>query len=459
MLKTDNCLAEGSIMKNLLLFSFPLILSNLLQAAFNVTDMIVVSHYKGSEALSAIGIGGLITYLIINGATGLSGGLTLLIGKLYGAKKEKEIRQSIGNFSLVFGILSVIISVLVMLGADVWLKALATPQEAFEEARRYVRIAMSGLPLVFVYNGVAAVSKGLGDGKLPLLIIAAAASMNAGWDMLLIAGLGLGAGFTAISNILSEGVAAVIGIAVLFKEQPLFRLQKEDFVFDSGMIKELAKLGAPLAVLNITATLSFMLLTYIVNQIGGDSAVFASGAHAIATKYNGMALLPARAVSLAIAAMVSQNLGSQKPERNRKTMFTGLCISLVLGLLITAVSFFFPDAVFHAFGTKEETIQMGRSYMKIMSFDYMIVPFAVSAYGLADGYGKTYATMTINMIASVGIRAPAAYLFGIVFSMGMPGIGFAIITASAVSAIASWGYLLIIKEKPLIARKCRHILQ
>jgi len=453
MLKTENCLAEGSIFKNLLNFSFPLILSNLLQAAFNVTDMIIVSVYKGPAGLSAIGIGGLITYLIMNGAAGLSGGLTLLIGRLYGAKQESEIKKSVGNAASVFAILSVIISATVMLAANVWLKALATPAEAFLEAKRYVLIAMSGLFFVFAYNGVAAVSKGLGDGKLPLLIIATAAAINAGLDMLLIAGLKLGAGFAAVSNIAAEGTAAVLGIAILYKKQPLLRLHKEDFILNKGLIKDLTKLGAPLAVLNITATLSFMLLTYIVNKIGGDSAVYASGAHAIATKYNGIALLPARAVSLAIAAMVAQNLGAKKPGRNRKTMLIGLCISFAIGVVITTASFFFPDAVFKVFCAGEETAALGRIYMKIMSLDYLIVPFAVSAYGLADGFGKTYATMTINIITSIGIRAPAAYLFGIVLRMGMPGIGLSVIAASVVSVLLSWLYILRIKEKPLHMRK------
>lgn len=455
MLKTDNCLAEGSIFKNLLKFSFPLILSNLLQAAFNVTDMVIVSRYKGPAGLSAIGIGGLVTYLIINGAIGLSGGLTLLIGKLYGAKREGEIKRSIGNTAIVFAVLSVLVSVAVILLANVWLEALATPAEAFAEAKRYVLIAMSGLPFVFAYNGVAAISKGLGDGILPLLIIAAAAVINAGLDMLLIAGFRMSAGFAAVSNIAAEGAAAILGAVILYKKQPLFKLKKEDIKVDRGLIKDFFKLGAPLAILNITATLSFMLLTYIVNRIGGEGAVYASGAHAIATKYNGIALLPARAVSLAIAAMVAQNLGAKKPERNRKTMFTGLCISLAIGAVITAISFFFPDAVFGAFGTEKEIAGFGRTYMKIMSFDYLIVPFAVSAYGLADGYGKTYATMTVNIITSIGIRAPAAYLFGIVLHMGMAGIGLSIITASAVSLALSWLYLLVIREKPLRAPKKR----
>ncbi|MDD3946347.1 MAG: MATE family efflux transporter [Clostridia bacterium] len=449
MLKTEHYLAEGSILKNLLTFSFPLIISNLLQAAFNVTDMVIVSFYKGPAGLSAIGIGGLITYLIINGAAGLSGGLTLLIGKLYGAKKEEEIKKTIGSSAILFFILSIMISMAVIFAGGVWLRALATPVEAMTEARRYVTLSMTGLLFVFAYNGVAAVSKGLGDGKLPLLIIFTAAVLNAGLDFLLIAGCNLGAGFTAISNITAEAVAAAMGIIILIKKQPLFRLKKADFVPDRVLLKELTKLGAPLAILNVSATLSFMLLTYIVNRIGAEGAVYASGAHAIATKYNGIALLPARAVSLAIGAMVAQNLGANKPKRNKKTLFVGLAISLGIGIVISLFSFLFPEAVFHLFGAGGDTADFGKDYMRFMSFDYMIVPFAVSAYGLADGFGKTYATMTINIISSIAIRAPFAYAFGIVLGLGMKGIGLSIITASVSSVILSWLFLLFMKEKPL----------
>lgn len=453
MLKTDQYLAEGSVFTNLIKFSFPLILSNLLQAAFNVTDMVIVSFYRGPAGLSAIGIGGLITYLIINGAAGISGGVTLLIGRLYGAQKESEIKKTIGSTAVLFAAVSATVSVAVIFTSDIWLRALATPQEAMAEAKRYVTVSMAGLVSVFAYNGVAAVSKGLGDGKLPMLIILTAAALNAALDFLLIAGLGLGAGYAAVSNIIAESVAAALGIIILIKKQPLFRLKKSDFRPDKSLIKELARLGAPLGILNITATLSFMLLTYIVNRIGGEGAVFASGAHTIATKYNGIALLPARAVSLAIGAMVAQNLGANRSGRNRKTLFVGLGISLAIGVALSAFSLIFPETVFYLFGAGGETAEFGRDYIRVMSADYIIVPFAVCAYGLADGFGKTYATMTINIISSIGIRAPAAYLFGIVLGMGMKGIGLSVIAASAASVIMAWLFVLLSKDKPLLRQR------
>lgn len=452
MLKTDNNLAEGSVCKKLIAFSIPLILSNLLQAALNVTDMLIVSFYKGTASFSAIGIGGLITYLIINGAAGLCGGLTLLIGKLYGAKQDEDIKSTIANSIVLFGVLSVVISIGVIAVSDVWLRALATPQQAMAEANRYVTISMSGLVFVFIYNGVAAVSKGLGDGKLPLAIIFVAVIVNIGMDFLLIAGLKAGAGFTAVSNIAAEGVAAIMGILILIKKQPLVKLTKAHFRADKELLKQVIKLGTPLGLLNVTATLSFMLLTYIVNRIGGDAAIYTCSAHAIATKYNGIALLPSRAVSLAIGAMTAQNLGAKKPWRNKKTLFAGLAISLGIGVVLTLFSFFCPKTVFSLFGAESQTADFGIDYMKIMSLDYIIVPFAVSAYGLADGYGKTYITMTINIISSIIIRAPAAYLFGQVLGMGMRGIGLSIITASVCSVAMSWAYILCMKSKPLPLR-------
>lgn len=451
MLKTDNYLAEGSIFTNLLKFSFPLIISYLLQAALNVTDMAIVSIYKGSEGLSAIGIGGHITYLIINGAAGLSGGLTLLIGRLFGGKEERQIKKAIANTAILFAALSVVIGIAVICFSGLWLKALRTPDAAFGEAKRYVNISMAGLIFVFAYNGVAAVSKGLGDGKLPLFIIFAAAAINAALDMLFIPLLKMGAGFTAVSNILAQASAAAIGIIVLAKKQPLFKLNKPDYKTDLPLIKEIVKLGAPLGLLNVTATLSFMLLTYIVNRIGGEGAVYASCAHTIATKYNGIALLPARAVSLAIGATVTQNLGADKPERNKKTLYYGLAISLTIGVALTLFSFIFPKAVFALFGAEAAVAEFGGGYMRIMCFDYIIVPFAVSAYGLADGFGKTFVSMTINIISSIAVRAPAAYLLGIVLGLGMKGVGASIILASFASVVMAWAYILCMKEKPLSA--------
>jgi Na+-driven multidrug efflux pump len=147
------------------------------------------------------------------------------------------------------------------------------------------------------------------------------------------------------------------------------------------------KIGLPVAVLNFTATLSFILLAFIVN-VFAEAGVPEAHAQAIAARYNGFAVLPSRAMASAVAAIAAQNYGADKPERNKKTYLAGLFICLGLGLILWALTFFFPELVLKAFGGVGETVAAGKIYMKIMSFDYLLLPAGVIAYGLVEGAGK-----------------------------------------------------------------------
>lgn len=436
----SNDLTKGKPAKVLVSYSFPFILATFLQALFNITDIIVMGFYHGSAGSAGVGIGGQLTFLVTNGAIGLAAGATVVVGKYFGAGDTKRVKTAVINLFIVFVIMAAVLSVIVFFLGEPFALLMRTPGEAFAAAVDYVKISALGLVFVFIYNGVSAVIRGLGNSVVPLLTILFACIVNLGLDILFIGYLDMGGRGAAWATVISQALSAILAVVIYVKKRKI-KVRKIHLRLDAGIVKELFKVGVPLAVLNMTATISFMALTFTVNTLPA-AGVYQSAAHVIAARYNGFAVLPSRAMASAISAVTAQNIGAGMLERNKKTLFTGMSICLAVGAALFAVTFFFPDIIYKLFGAEAATAAEGRLYMKAISFDYVLLPLGVTAYGLVEGFQNTGVTMTVNIIGSLAVRAPAAFLLGKIWGLGLMGIGISIPLASLVSAVLVWIFIL-----------------
>ena len=426
-------LTKGSVGKQLIKFSIPFLLSNLLQAFYSVADMIIVGRLCGTHGITGVNIGSQINILVTGAAFGLAVGGTVLIAQYGGAKKFDEQKKTIGTLFTVYMILAVICTAVMLLLGDTLLRILNTPEVAFVEAENYYMICMSGLIFMFAYNVISAILRGMGDSKRPLYFVLIATIVNIIFDIILVGPFKMGAAGAAYATIGAQALSVVLSLIYLAKNHFFVGYKKSDFKIDGSKMKMLLKLGLPSSVQQVVVSFSFLTLTALVNSL--PNADIASACQGIGGKVNSFAILPALAMSSAVSSMAGQNIGAGEIERAKKTMFTGMGIAFAMSVFVFALVQIFPQTIISLFDTNSEVIAVGTEYMRYIALDYIFVPFVFCMNGLAIGAGYTNFALFNACFSSILIRVPFAYLIVNLTNLGFNGIGLATGLASAASII------------------------
>ncbi len=437
MNKFENNLSKGSVVKQLIVFSYPFLLSNLIQTLYGVVDMIIVGKYAGTASMSGVNIGGQISFVITNAVFGLCVGATVLIGQYLGAGKKDELRETIGTLFSSLALLAVVITVGSLIFDDPLLKLIRTPAESYSEAKSYFIVTMLGTIFIFGYNALSAIMRGMGDSKNPLIFVTIACVVNIGLDLLLVAVFKTGAMGAAIATIVSQAISMILCILYLARNNFIFDFKLSSFGFHNDRLKLLLKIGIPTSIQNIAINTSFLFLTALVNSIG----FVASAAVGAVGKLTGFAILPAIAMSSSVSAMSAQNLGAGEEKRASKTMKIGMLIAVAINTTIFILVRLFPEELLSIFNDDPDMIAQGVVYMSSLSYDYLTVPFIFCLNGLFIGSGHTTFSLINGIMSSLLIRIPAAYIFGMVLDMGIWGVGLGAPIASLISLVLCvWFY-------------------
>ncbi|MBR4940616.1 MAG: MATE family efflux transporter, partial [Clostridia bacterium] len=411
---------QGSVSKNLIRFSLPFLLSNIIQALYSVADMFIVSEFHGDEAISGVSLGSQVTMLVTNLVIGFTVGGTVLISQYFGAKKHKDVNEAIGTlFTMLIGASVILTAVFVALAKPL-LNLLQTPIESFDEAHSYLVICLCGTIFIFGYNAVSSILRGLGDSKSPFWFVLIACVANIGLDYLLIGAFGLSADGAALATIIAQGLSLVLSIIWLIKKGFSFDFKFKSFIPKKDKLLLIFKLGLPSSIQNTVSSISFMLMTALANNYGGVDASTAIG---VVGKFNTFAILPALAMSSSVASMAGQNIGAGCYDRAKKTMWIAIRISFCISALIFALVQIFPGFIIRIFTDTPNVIELGIDYMRAFAFDYLLVAFFFCFNGLIIASGNITFSLINGITCSIALRMPVSWLLGYVCNLGMFGIG------------------------------------
>lgn len=416
-------LTQGSVVKQLLRFAIPFMLSNLLQALYSVADMIIVGQFCGKVGITGVSIGSQINILVTGAAMGLSIGGTVMIAQYGGQKRYDEQRKTIGNVTTLYLILSVVVTAVMLTVGRGLLVVLNTPESAFTEAENYYNICMAGTVFMFLYNAISGVLRGMGDSKRPLYFVLIAAITNVVLDLLLVGKFGMRSAGAAWATIAAQALSVVISLIYLAKNNFFSGYSLNDFRLKADKLRSLVKIGLPSSVQSLVVSLSFLTLTALVNSL--PNADIASACQGIGGKVNSFAILPALAISSAISSMAGQNIGAGEFKRAKKTMYVGMVMAFIVSAIVFAVVNIFPEFVISLFDKEAEVIKVGVPYLRWISFDYLFVAVVFCINGLAIAAGSTYIALINAFFSSIFIRVPLAYLLVKQFDMGFNGVGIA----------------------------------
>lgn len=438
---------QGSILKKLCRFMLPVLGALILQAAYGAVDLLVVGRFGSTSGLSAVSTGSQVLNLVTFVVTQLAMGVTVLIARYIGEKREKEIGAVLGGAAVVFTILAGCLFVLLVLFARPISVLMQAPQEALALTASYVRICGCGILFIVAYNVLSAVFRGLGDSRSPLLFVLVACLVNVAGDLVLVAGLHLDAAGAALATVLAQAVSVGCALAILRRKKLPFTFRKSDVRLNEQCRRFLA-IGLPLALQEFLTQLSFLALCAFVNRLG----LAASSGYGVASKIVSFVMLVPSALMQSMASFVAQNIGAGDVKRAKKSMFTGIAVGVAFGIVMFALVLRKGDVLAGLFSTDAEVVRRGFEYLRGFAPETIVTAVLFSMVGYFNGSNRTLWVMIQGLIQTLLVRLPLAYYMSIQPNASLTKIGMSAPVATVVGIVLNIGCFLYLNRRDAAKR-------
>lgn len=425
-------LTKGSVLKNLIRFSLPYLLSCFLQTFYGLADLFITGQYNGAAAITAVSVGSQVTHMLTVIIVGLAMGATVTISHAAGAKDRKSIEKGIGNTVSLFIVFSAILTAVLLVSINGILQILSVPEESWAQAKSYLFICFIGVPFITAYNVISSIFRGLGDSKSPMYFVAAAGIANVILDYVLIGSFGMGAAGAALATVIAQAFSVCIALFAFRKMKMGIAIKKSDFRFSKQITQKILKVGIPVAVQDGFIQISFLVITVIANRRGVDVAA----AVGIVEKVISFLFLVPSAMLSTVSAIAAQNAGAGLHAQGKKALKYGTMIAVSAGLVFAIICQFCAEDVLRLFAKEEPiVILMGAQYLKSYVFDCVFagVHFCFSGYFCA--YQKSLVSFAHNLASILFVRIPGVCLATALFPDTLYPMGLAAPLGSLLSSV------------------------
>ena len=397
----------GSLWKNMLLFSIPLMLSQLLQVLFNMADVAVVGKFSSAEALGAVGSTTILVSLFTGFLIGMGSAVNVCVAQHLGAGDKARTSASIRTSFVICLATGVIIAALCLLSARFMLELLGTKDDLIDGAILYFRIYALGMPALGIFNFGNGVLSANGDTKRPLAYLMIAGILNVLFNLFFVIVCGMAEDGVALASIITQYVSAVLILIHMgrLKDDCAFRFKDLKNKQDKTEAKRVLGLGIPAGFQNAIFAIANLFIQSAVNSfdsvmVEGNSAA----ANADSIIYNVMA-----AFYTACSTFMGQNLGAGKHERVIKCYFIGITYSFIAGAILGGALYLFGRTFLSLFANEEAVIEAGLQRTRIMSFSYAVSAFMDCSIAACRGIGKSLAPTIIVIMGSCVFRVAWIY--------------------------------------------------
>lgn len=432
--KGNTDLTEGKVWKVIVRFAVPLLVGNLLQQFYNITDSIIVGQFLGKEALAAVSASFFIYYFIISLVIGVGSGTTIVISQLFGAKQYQKVQLAFSSFFIFMLVGGIILSIAGIIFAEPVFRLTNTPEEVIPQAVAYFRIYIGGTFLFVTFNSIISILRGVGESVRPMLFILITTVLNIAFDLLFILVFKWGIEGAARATVVSQGIGMCIALAYVNNTHPLLSIKKQDMLFDWKLFKESLKIGLPTSVQQCAIALGLIALLGIVNSFGTNTLT----AYGAAGKIDTIITQAILTLSGALAAFCGQNIGAGRLDRVKKGVQFTMYTNIALGLLTFAAVYLFGNEMMRIFTKDIDVVAIGKEYLLIIG-GFFIVHGALNVYnGALRGAGDTLFPMITSLVCLWLIRIPLAYYLS--SWLGRNGIWWAIGISITIGLIVTFVY-------------------
>ena len=432
--KGNTDLTEGKVWKVIVRFALPLLVGNLLQQFYNITDSIIVGQFLGKEALAAVSASFFIYYFIFSLVSGVGSGTPVVISQLFGAKQYQKVQLAFSSFFIFMLVGGIILSIAGIIFAEPVFRLTNTPEEVIPQAVAYFRIYIGGTFLFVTFNSIISILRGVGESVRPMLFILITTVLNIAFDLLFILVFKWGIEGAARATVVSQGIGMCIALAYVNNTHPLLSIKKQDMLFDWKLFKESLKIGLPTSVQQCAIALGLIALLGIVNSFGTNTLT----AYGAAGKIDTIITQAILTLSGALAAFCGQNIGAGRLDRVKKGVQFTMYTNIALGLLTFAAVYLFGNEMMRIFTKDIDVVAIGKEYLLIIG-GFFIVHGALNVYnGALRGAGDTLFPMITSLVCLWLIRIPLAYYLS--SWLGRNGIWWAIGISITIGLIVTFVY-------------------
>lgn len=424
-------LTTGSVLKTIIYFALPYLLSYFLQTLYGMADLYITGQFNGVDSITAVSNGSQVMHMITVIIVGLAMGTTVIIGKAIGGNKLDNAGRAIGNTITLFMGIAIVMTIVFLIAAKLIVLLIGVPQEAVAGTVRYLIICFIGIPFITAYNIISSIFRGLGDSKSPMYFIGISCVTNITLDYVFIGLCDLGPSGAALGTVLSQTFSVIVAFISIRKRKTGIKLVKEDFIPDRKVLGEILKVGIPVAVQDGCIQVAFIIITVIANHRGLDDAA----AVGIVEKMISAIFIIPSSMLATVSALSAQNIGAGKYDRAAKTLKYATMITSVYGVFMAVIMQVLAAPLLALFTKDAAVVFLGTQYMKGYIIDSIFagVHFCFSGYFAA--YGKSYIGFMHNIISITFVRVPGSYLASKLFGDTLFPMGLAAPAGSLLSVI------------------------
>ena len=401
----DMC--NGSIMDKLISFSLPLMVSGILQLAFNAVDIIVVGRFSGSQALAAVGSTTALINVFTNLFIGISLGANVLAARFYAAGKDREMSETVHTsitLALISGIMMAVIGVLLAKWA---LEIMGTPDDVIGQSALYMRIYFMGMPFFMLYNYGAAILRAIGDTKRPLIFLIISGIANAALNMTLVIIFHMGVAGVAIGTIISQLISCVLVLTCLYRSEGSYQLRFSKLKINGAYMEQIFQVGVPAGIQSTVINLSNALLQSSVNSFGS----IAMAGYTAANNMLGFLYMSVNSITQACMSFTSQNYGVGKLKRMDRVLRDCVILSVSIAAVLGGLAYSFGPQILTVYTSDPKVISCGMEILAYTSITYFLCGIMDLFPGALRGMGYSAVPMVLSVIGTVGTRI--VWVFGI----------------------------------------------
>lgn len=393
-------LTSGSFLPKLLRFALPVLLSGVLQLAFNAADLIVVGRFCGENALAAVGSNSALVSLLVNVLLGMGTGSSVLTARYYGARDERQMQGMVQTTVLVASVGGIAFA---LLGAGLsgpLLVLMGTPEEVLPLARLYLQIYFVGLPVMALYNFCSAILRSVGDTQRPLLYMAIAGVLNVLMNLFFVTVCRLSVAGVAIATVASQCVSTFLVLRCLRRSDGIYRLGNGLPRFSRVQFRKLLAIGVPAGIQGSLFSISNVLVQSSVNSFG---AVVMAG-NSAAASIEAFGFCAQDSVNQAAVASVSQNMGARNYGRTKQAVLYCSLLEVAVSVVISGCFMLFRKPLLGIYTNDTEAIAAGSIRMLVLGAVYFLNGIQNMMTGAIRGHGYSLLPTAITLVGICGFR-------------------------------------------------------
>lgn len=393
-------LTEGNIFKTLFLYSLPLILTNVVQLLFHAADVTVLGIMVSDSAVAAVGACGPIISLLVSLFASFATGANILIAKHVGAKNEVRARKATGTAVIIGFFSGVIMMIVAIIWAEDILILMKCQESVLPLATTYMRIYFIGMPVIMLYNFVAAILRSVGDSLRPMIYMLIAGTVNVGLNVFFIGVCNLEVVGVALATFLSNLVSLVLAMVALFRNKGYCKFEFKNLRIFKGEFKEIIKIGVPACLCSLSFYIANLFVSAGVNSLSEQAMT----AGAIAGQFDAIVYNVGMSIAIACMSMVGQCYGAGLLDRIIKTIKISTVYATVASLSIGSLVVIFSEQLLDIMTDSAEVIKIGREQLLVVCLTHFITSIMEVLSFSLRALKRPNCTLIVGFICGFGIR-------------------------------------------------------